>query len=350
MPRVAFSFPISKETNREALFFAHYDILTQRPPGGTSATPYDYYFFQENVNGVFDNPDLRPEKTIDYQIGFQQQLNEVSVLKISAFYRELRDMIQIISVPFAYPIQYTTYGNIDFGTVKGFTITYDLAKRTNNLKMSTSYTLQFADGTGSNSTSQLNLVGSGQPNLRAIIPLSYDSRHNIKVVLDYRFEDPNGAQPSWLDLVGLNITFNSRSGEPYTRQQNPTPTAQFGVATRSNLEGQINGSRLPWHFRADARLDKSWQLQLGSGSRERSVNLNAYMWVQNLFDNRNIIAVYAFSGNPTDDGYLASTFGQEAIEGQVNAASFTDLYTMKMQNPNNYSIPRRIRLGIGIDF
>ena len=267
MPRVAFSFPISKETNREALFFAHYDILTQRPPGGTSATPYDYYFFQENVNGVFDNPDLRPEKTIDYQIGFQQQLNEVSVLKISAFYRELRDMIQIISVPFAYPIQYTTYGNIDFGTVKGFTITYDLAKRTNNLKMSTSYTLQFADGTGSNSTSQLNLVGSGQPNLRAIIPLSYDSRHNIKVVLDYRFEDPNGAQPSWLDLVGLNITFNSRSGEPYTRQQNPTPTAQFGVATRSNLEGQINGSRLPWHFRADARLDKSWQLQLGSGSR-----------------------------------------------------------------------------------
>ncbi len=350
MPRVAFSFPISKETNREALFFAHYDILTQRPPGGTSATPYDYYFLQENVNNVFDNPDLRPERTIDYQIGFQQQLNEVSVIKISAFYRELRDMIQIISVPFAYPVQYTTYGNIDFGTVKGLTITYDLAKRTNNLKMSTSYTLQFADGTGSSSTSQLNLVGAGQPNLRAIIPLSYDSRHNFKVVLDYRFEDPNGAQPSWMDFVGLNLTFNSRSGEPYTRQQNATPTAQFGVAARSDLEGAINGSRLPWHFRADARLDKSWAMQVGKESKERTINLNAYLWVQNLFDNRNIIAVYAFSGNPTDDGYLASSFGQEAIEGQVNAESFIDLYTMKMQNPNNYSIPRRIRLGIGIDF
>ena len=202
MPRVAFSFPISKETNREALFFAHYDILTQRPPTGTSATAYDYYFFQENVNNVFDNPDLRPEKTIDYQIGFQQQLNEVSVLKISAFYRELRDMIQIISVPYAFPVQYTTYGNIDFGTVKGLTVTYDLAKRTKNLKMSTSYTLQFADGTGSSSTSQLNLVGSGQPNLRAIIPLSYDSRHNFKVVLDYRFDDRMAAsQAGWIWLV-----------------------------------------------------------------------------------------------------------------------------------------------------
>jgi hypothetical protein len=74
------------------------------------------------------------------------------------------------------------------------------------------------------------------------------------------------------------------------------------------------------------------------------------MWVQNLFDNRNVINVYAYTGNPTDDGYLSSALGQEALEGQVNAESFADLYTMKMQNPNNYSIPRRIRLGIGIDF
>lgn len=350
MPRIAFSFPISKETNREALFFAHYDILTQRPPTGTSATAYDYYFFQENVNNVFDNPDLKPEKTIDYQIGFQQQLNESSVIKISAFYRELRDMIQIISVPYAVPVQYTTYGNIDFGTVKGISIAYDIAKRTRNLKISTSYTLQFADGTGSSATSQLNLVGSGQPNLRAIIPLSYDSRHNIKVVMDYRFDDPMGGQPTWLDNVGLNLTFNTRSGEPYTRQSNPTPTAQFGVATRANLEGTINGSRLPWHFRTDMRLDKSWGFAMGKESKERLVNMNVYLWVQNLFDNQNIIAVYPYSGNASDDGYLSSALGAEAIEGQVNAASFTDLYTAKMQNPDLYSIPRRIRIGVGFDF
>ena len=110
--------------------------------------------------------------------------------------------------------------------------------------MSTSYTLQFADGTGSSSTSQLNLVGSGQPNLRAIIPLSYDSRHNFKVVLDYRFDDPNGSQP----LVGSGWSepyYEHTFWRTYTRQQNPTPTAQFGVATRANLEGAINGSRCP---------------------------------------------------------------------------------------------------------
>ncbi|MDX1479537.1 MAG: carboxypeptidase regulatory-like domain-containing protein, partial [Saprospiraceae bacterium] len=40
MPRMAFSFPISDEAN----FFAHYDILVQRPPTSTLATALDYYY------------------------------------------------------------------------------------------------------------------------------------------------------------------------------------------------------------------------------------------------------------------------------------------------------------------
>src|SRR5690606_8023475 len=40
MPRIAFSFPISDE----AIFFAHYDILTQRPTGQNISNPIDYLF------------------------------------------------------------------------------------------------------------------------------------------------------------------------------------------------------------------------------------------------------------------------------------------------------------------
>lgn len=348
MPRVAFSFPISKERNHEALFFAHYDILTQRPPAGTSATPADYYFFLETAGARLDNPDLKPEKTIDYQVGFQQQLTESTVIQISAFYKELRDMIQVINVPYAYPLSYTTFGNIDFGTVKGLTVSYDIARRTKNIKLSTSYTLQFADGTGSNATSQVNLVGAGQPNLRTIIPLSFDSRHSLKVVMDYRFDDPMGGQPKWLNDVGLNVTFNARSGEPYTRQANATPTAQFGVQTRSSLEGDINGSRLPWHYRTDIKLDKSFGFNVGKA--DRPVNMNVYIWVQNLFDNENVMGVYAYTGNALDDGYLTSADGAEYTQDQIDPQSFYDLYTIKMMNPDNYSIPRRTRLGVSFDF
>ena len=166
MPRIAFAFPISDR----ASFFAHYDVLTQRPPV------------------ITDNTSLKPERTTDYELGFSQVLNERknAALTISAFYREMRDMVQLINVYGAYPAQYTTYGNIDFGTVKGFSIAYDL-RRTNNVQMTAAYTLQFAEGTGSAATSAGGIIGSGQPNLRTTMPLDFDQRHAIVLNTDYRF-------------------------------------------------------------------------------------------------------------------------------------------------------------------
>lgn len=353
MPRIAFSFPISKEEGREALFFAHYDVLAQRPQARSTVQPYDYYFLQDNQGPLIDNPNLRPERTIDYQVGFQQQISDNSVVKLSAFYRELRDMVQIINVPFAWPIQYTTYGNIDFGTVKGMTFSYEIARRVQNIKLDASYTLQFADGTGSGDRSQVNLVGAGQPNLRTIIPLNYDSRHNIKMNIDYRYasgENYTGPRVGNSDIfsnAGLNLQLSTRSGEPFSRQTVATPDAQFGVAGRSNLDGAINGSRLPWHFRADLKVDKSFYVGVGES---RELGFNVYFWVQNLFNNRNIISVYPFTGNPEDDGYLSSAVGIDNTSEELDPQSFVDLYGIKVANPSNYSLPRRMRIGISMSF
>ena len=46
MPRVAFSFNISDE----AVFFAHYDILTQRPTTNNRFSPVDYFFIEARDN------------------------------------------------------------------------------------------------------------------------------------------------------------------------------------------------------------------------------------------------------------------------------------------------------------
>jgi hypothetical protein len=354
MPRIAFSFPISKEEGREALFYAHYDVLAQRPQSRSTATPYDYFFLEDNQGPLIDNPNLRPERTIDYQIGFQQQISDNSVVKLSAFYRELRDMVQILQLPFAYPITYTTYGNIDFGTIKGLTFSYEIARRVKNFKLDANYTLQFADGTGSNSTSQINLVGAGQPNLRTILPLTYDSRHTMRANFDYRYSsgmDYDGPRIGNSDIfsnAGINLQLNARSGEPYSRQRDPTPDALFGVASRSTLDGKVNGSRLPWHFRADLRVDKSFIVKVGE--QDKPLSFNVYFWVQNLFNNDNILSVYGFTGNPDDDGYLASTIGQEALSAQLDPESFETLYNIKVNNPDNYTIPRRMRLGVSVGF
>ena len=92
MPRIAFSFPISDE----ALFFAHYDVLTKRPTTGNRLNPIDYFYLQTGNIGTVNNPSLLPEKTIDYEIGFQQVLNIRSSLKISGFYREQRNQVALV--------------------------------------------------------------------------------------------------------------------------------------------------------------------------------------------------------------------------------------------------------------
>lgn len=347
MPRVSFSFPISDE----ALFFAHYDVLTQRPQGRSVGTPHDYYFFSERAIDVqFQNPNLRPEKTVDYQFGFQQKLSRSSALKLASFYREMRDMVQLQSLPFAYPVTYNTYGNLDFGTVKGFEATYDL-RRTGNLRMLISYTLQFADGTGSGDRSALNLVNAGQPNIRSIQSLDFDARHMMNANLDYRFKNGNkynGPSIGGLDILsdfGINATVRARSGTPYSQNRTATPTAQFGRAGRTSLEGQINGSRLPWSFDLDLRADKSFYIGADDGIR-----LNVYLAFQNLLNTLNVVDVYSFTGSPVDDGYLSSGEGTEDAENRANPDSFRYLYTAKVNDPNNYSQPRTTRLGVQVSF
>ena len=350
MPRVAFSFPISDE----ALFFAHYDLLTQRPPGRNRLNPISYLFF----GGTLENPDLKPEKTIDYELGFKQTLSKSSALSISAFYRELRDMIQIINVNYAFPILYSTFGNLDFGTVKGLSLSYDL-RRTGNVRLTASYTLQFADGTGSSDVANATLIGDGKPNLREIKPLNFDQRHTLVVSADYRYgsgSDYNGPMlfgKPILARTGLNMVFRAGSGTPYSRQANITQDAAFGISQRSTLDGNINGSRLPWQFKIDARLDRDFDIKFGKtkddGSRKHAT-LNVYISVQNLLDARNVIAVYRATGNPNDDGFLAAASSQNYINSQVDTQSFLDLYRIKVDNPGNYSLPRRTVLGVKIDF
>ena len=193
---------------------------------------------------------MKPEKTIDYELGFQQVVTKTSSLKISAFYREQRDNVQLINVTGAYPRQYRTYGNRDFGTVKGVTISYDL-RRTGNIRMTANYTLQFADGTGSSATSGTSLVSTGQPNLRTTIPLSYDQRHALSASVDYHYGDGKDYDgPVWFGAnvfqnAGANLMFSAGSGTPYSRQSNITQEAAEGINDRSTLTGSLNGSRLP---------------------------------------------------------------------------------------------------------
>ncbi len=351
MPRIAFSFPISDE----AVFFAHYDILTKRPTANGASTAarlsiLDYYYMdQRTSSNIINNPNLKPEKTIDYSVGFKQKVTNSSSISLEAFYREMRDQIQLIGLKNAYPRTYTSFANIDFGTVKGITIGYDM-RRTKNIMLNFAYTLQFADGTGSTASSAANLIRAGKQNLRSTTPLAYDQRHTIVATVDYRYGfgksyngpiSKNGNQilAGW----GLNLQFNVGSGTPYSRQLYPTGQGFIVPVGSPILDGSINGSRYPWQFRIDMRFDKDILLKRGEG--KKPLTLNLYLQVFNVLNSLNIRSVYRYTGTPDDDGFLTAPQYQAVISSQYDEQSFREQYSMKINNPSNYNLPRRARIG-----
>ena len=356
-PRLGFSFPISDVAN----FFAHYDWLIQRPTSN-QFNPLDYYYLNASEQNPFiTNPNLKPQQTIDYELGFSQVLNERknAALTITSFYKEFRNQINQRAVVGAYPKNYVMYDNIDFSTAKGLSLAFDF-RRTGGSAIKFNYTLLFAEGSGSNVNSGANLASSGQPNIRVLQPLDYDQRHSFVVSYDYRFgskKDYKGPTYKtkkdktiqWFENVGFNLTFLLGSGTPYTRWSTAVPVNGGG---RSSIVGQINGSSKPWNFRANLRIDKTIALEWGKeeSDNKKTANLNIYLQVLNLFNTRNVINVYSFTGASDDDGYLQSTQGQSALAITNSAIAFSDMYSIRMNAPNNYSLPRQIRIGVLFEF
>lgn len=356
MPRISFSFPISDE----ALFFAHYDVLTQRPTSNLFSNPATYFNFS-SISGVINNPSLKPTQTIDYELGFTQKLTNTSSITFTSFYREMRNMIQIYRFTGAYPKDYTSFSNLDFGTVKGLTVEYDL-RRTNNARIRAGYTLQFANATGATTTTAASLIAAGLPNLRSTIPMPWDRRHQFNILLDYRYgsgkeyngpvirrEKKDKAPVKLLQNTGFTLTVLGGSGTPYTAARK----VNSPISASSNLlKGSYYGSRLPWQFRLDLRVDKDFELGFGKNSEggERKAFFNVYLQVLNLLDTKNVLNVYSATGNANDDGYLSAPEWQREINTQTDPIAFRELYEIYVNRPGNYSSPRQIRLGLMLNF
>ncbi len=362
MPRIAISFPISNTSK----FIAHYDIYSQRPYPTSlgSATAYDYYYLNQNSNTIIPNANLRPQKTFDYELGFEQQIGQNAVFKLNGFYIERKDMVSVVPYLYAYPTTYYTFGNRDFSTSKGVKLYYEM-RATNHLSMSVAYTLQFAEGTGSGPYST-NAGGSGQispqgllqsfieaglPNLRYVSSLDYDARHNIVANFDYRYgkgEGPVVAGKHIFENAGLDVVAKTRSGEPFTR---------ISVPDGHTIIGGINGSRLPWHFGMDMKINKDFAINFSKKSKDvdgvqirRAQKFSAFVYIQNLLNTREILGVYGYTGKPDDNGFLSSAYGKQAIPNQVYAPSYKDLYSIAYNNPGNLNYARTINFGLEFNF
>ena len=102
-----------------------------------------------------------------------------------------------------------------------------------------------------------------------------------------------------------------------------------------------------WQFRIDTRIEKDINVKIND---KKTASLNVYLLVQNVLNTQNVTGVYRATGNAEDDGFINSPDGQQLTNQQADAQAFVDQYNIRLQNPDNYSLPRRTRIGIRFDF
>jgi outer membrane receptor protein involved in Fe transport len=335
-PRLGVGFPVSERTQ----FHANYGLFFQQPNLENLYTGYGYLGYKAKVGGYyypFGNPDLAPETTTAYEVGFTQQLAANARLDVTAFYKNVQDLVQVESIRSS-PNSYTTFRNTDYGTIKGVDFAFDM-RRTQSTTATVNYTFSYANGTGSVSNTQRNIAWTGGIAPKQTSPLDFDQRHKIAVNLDWRLgrgQGPMLGSVRPLEDFGVNLLFNMASGIPYT------PTKAYDEVTLAavNIEpaGPINSRYGPWTYRVDLKADRTFNAG--------GLDINAYVWVLNVLNRKNPASVYTSSGVSNETGWLSNPIGERAY----STAEQQELYNLAQLNPNNYDVPRMVRFGLKTSF
>lgn len=338
-PRIGLGFPVTEST----VFHAQFGRFIQIPElNNVYAGPYDY---KAMYQGSFDpqfgpNGSLKPEETLQYEIGFRQMFGLNTAINITAFYKNIKGLVNVQNHLWQKrpggEIHTAIYPeNSDFGTTKGLAFSLDVSKL-ENFSLSLNYTFSIAEGTGSSTTSSNTAVFRNQDHLapKVIAPLDFDQRHTATASIDYYIPEN---ESGFLEMFDANVLLSFNSGTPYTPVDKLNLVGDNSVI--SNTLGYINSAFGPSSFRVDLRIEKSFYLA--------GVKLSPYLLVQNLFDADNVVSVYRSTGSPSTTGWLNTS------EAQATAQKLGDGYNQDYmsyeQNPGNYGIPRLIRLGLKVD-
>jgi outer membrane receptor protein involved in Fe transport len=337
-PRLGVAFPIDARTH----FHLNFGKFYQQPNLEELYTNYSYIAYKIRTGGYyypFGNPNLEPEETVAYEVGVTRQLSGTAKLEVSAYYKDIEGLTQVTTIPSS-PNSFASFQNRDYGTAKGIDF-YLMTERVRRLAGSVSYSLSYAEGTGSISNSQRNIAWTGSEPPKQTAPLAFDQRHRLTVGLDYRYADGDG--PALFGMKpfsksGLNVLLQAGSGFPYT------PTQVYNAVTLQSVAsvpvGPINSRYGPWTWQVDMKLDRDF--------RVGTTNLNAFLWVVNVFDRENAVTVYSTTGLPDETGWLSTPDGQAWLE--ANGEGARERYEQAQRDPRNFGPPRIVRFGLRTSF
>ena len=297
-PRLGFGFPL---TDKSALHFS-YGHFYQMPAYSALYENANYKVLDFLTGGAtynqdyLGNPDLKPELTVQYEVGLKQALTDNLGLDLTFFYKDIRDLLGTQVIETYNFGQYARNTNTDFGSVSG--ITLSLTQRPiSNFGFTVDYSLQFANGNASDPRETADRALGGQDPRPRDIPFNWDQRNTLNITALYQLSD---------DFT-ISTIIKYASGQPYT------PDLGVGFQTQQ----EQNSGRKPSYTTVDLRAEKYFDIGI--------MNFSVFLRVFNLF-NQDFVngAVYSDTGKP--------------------ATSLTLLYGEPI-DPARFAEPRRIEFG-----
>ncbi|MFU8813066.1 MAG: TonB-dependent receptor plug domain-containing protein, partial [Balneolaceae bacterium] len=271
---------------------------------------------QSGVQGIFGNPDLKPERSIKYELGLQQEVFPGTALDVTIFYEDKRDFVSSgpineTSVP---SVRFGTWVNRDFAAIRGVTAALN-QRVSRRVAFNFDYTFSVAEDSNSDPAAEFfAAVARGDDeggNLaKFLTPANWDRTHVFNSTLFFEGSD-------W----GFNAVQRFQTGLPYTPSTDLP--RRVGIASSGGII--TNSVRMPDFFSIDLNFFKNFNF---SGYQFRF-----FANVFNVLDNDNLSFVFNDSGSPERP---------LQIPAEVDPGFFN--------NPSFYGEPRRVQLGFQLSF
>ncbi|MBM2840254.1 MAG: hypothetical protein HW412_782 [Bacteroidetes bacterium] len=304
-PRIGISYPI---TATSSVFFS-YGHFYQFPPLRDIFDNANYGTLKElqagtgNYDRVYSNPDIKPERTVQYEFGYKNAVTDYLGVSVNLFYKDIRDLLGTEFIDTYTAASYARKANADFGSVTGFTIALD-QRRLGIVSSTLDYTWQMAQGNSSDPAETANRQKAGEDPRPRQVALNWDQRHTLNLTV--QLSEPEQYTVSTIVRFG--------SGQPYTPQ----------IASLFRAQVEKNSERKPNGLVVDLRAEKYFTLA--------GVNMSFFARVFNLFDARYFNgSVFASTGSPD---YSLFPLAQDKAE---------------LAKPTRYYAPRRVEFGVSMN-
>ena len=304
-------FGISYQLGKAALLRFSYGHFFQMPPYYAIYENHSYLVSQTDYATKMGNPNIKAQKTVQYEVGLWQELNRRLNMEIAIFYRDIYDLLSAKVITTYNQIHYGLYSNKDYGNVRGLELKCEYLR--DPFQMGINYTLQYTKGNADSPTSTFDREGQQQDPIKRLIPMSWDQRHTLNLSVGYN-----------VSKYGITLLGYYESGTPYTWEP-------ISISTLSTVNLYPNNSIKP----STSKVDINGYINLLNRNQSK---LRLIFRVYNLFDQLNARKVYSRTGSPS------STIVQEA-EKHLLQNDFID-YDTAILNPTYYESPRMVKIGL----